>query len=378
MGTLKTGRLPTIEQATRAYEAWLRSQIEVVDRDLQEKHRLMADQPFSHLRATFYRWAALFPAHCPALADTQQVLGVGDLHVENFGTWRDGEGRLVWGVNDLDEACPVPFANDLVRLAASALMTIKSTNLKITAKQGIAAILDGYRHQLAGPARPFVLEEAHSDLRAMALSSERDAPKFWEKLHRGTAIIPPKEVRKLLTSALPKAARADKSNTPSKPQFLERVAGAGSLGRPRYVAIIDYDGGFVAREAKALVPSAWEFIHRPDQTKILFNKILDRAIRCPDPFYRAVDRWVLRRLGPHCGRIELAQLPKGHDPQALLHAMGRECANIHLGTPRAMAAIAKDLATRKEGWLYEAATIMEAAIADDFIAYSSARNKAKR
>jgi len=32
------------------------------------------------------------------------VLAVGDLHVENFGTWRDAEGRLIWGVNDFDES----------------------------------------------------------------------------------------------------------------------------------------------------------------------------------------------------------------------------------------------------------------------------------
>jgi len=36
------------------------------------------------------------------------VLAVGDLHVENFGTWRDAEGRLIWGVNDFDEAWRLP------------------------------------------------------------------------------------------------------------------------------------------------------------------------------------------------------------------------------------------------------------------------------
>jgi hypothetical protein len=25
-----------------------------------------------------------------------RVLGVGDIHLENFGTWRDAEGRMVW------------------------------------------------------------------------------------------------------------------------------------------------------------------------------------------------------------------------------------------------------------------------------------------
>ena len=48
------------------------------------------------------------------------LLCVGDLHVENFGVWRDAEGRLVWGVNDFDEACEAAFAGDLVRLLASA------------------------------------------------------------------------------------------------------------------------------------------------------------------------------------------------------------------------------------------------------------------
>jgi Uncharacterized protein conserved in bacteria (DUF2252) len=29
------------------------------------------------------------------------LLAVGDLHVENFGVWRDSRSKLVWGVNDL-------------------------------------------------------------------------------------------------------------------------------------------------------------------------------------------------------------------------------------------------------------------------------------
>ncbi len=33
-----------------------------------------------------------------------QVLAVGDLHVNSFGTWRDAEGRLCWGLDDFDEA----------------------------------------------------------------------------------------------------------------------------------------------------------------------------------------------------------------------------------------------------------------------------------
>ena len=77
----------------------------------------MAQDALSFLCATFYRWAQLFPALCAKLARAPKVLGIGDLHVENYGTWRDAEGRLVWGINDFDEACPLPYTNDLVRLA---------------------------------------------------------------------------------------------------------------------------------------------------------------------------------------------------------------------------------------------------------------------
>src|ERR1022692_4143447 len=104
-----------IQQATRDYETWLAAHLRVVRRDLETKHESMRRDAFSFLRATFYRWMQLFPALCPTLASAPVLLAVGDLHVENYGTWRDAEGRLVWGINDFDEAFPLPYTIDLVR-----------------------------------------------------------------------------------------------------------------------------------------------------------------------------------------------------------------------------------------------------------------------
>lgn len=84
-----------IKQSTQAYEAWLAKRMPLLDADLRLKHQKMAESPFPFLRATFYRWAQLWPEVCPELAGAPAVLGVGDLHVENFGTWRDAEGRLI-------------------------------------------------------------------------------------------------------------------------------------------------------------------------------------------------------------------------------------------------------------------------------------------
>src|SRR5262249_52709448 len=108
------------EESTRRYEEWLGKQTALYPPHLKLKHDLMREGVFPFFRATFYHWIQVWPEICSELVAAPKVLSVGDLHVENFGTWRDKEGRLVWGINDFDEAYPLPYTNDLVRLAASA------------------------------------------------------------------------------------------------------------------------------------------------------------------------------------------------------------------------------------------------------------------
>src|ERR1700674_5664536 len=143
------GKEPSIESVTASYEAWMRSCTTVLRSDLQSKHEQMKETPFGFLRGTFYRWAQLWPSVCSDLCGAPKVLAVGDLHVNSFGTWRDAEGRLCWGVDDFDESYPLPYTNDLVRLAASVKMGIDSEELSIKFKDGCEAILEGYRQSLA-------------------------------------------------------------------------------------------------------------------------------------------------------------------------------------------------------------------------------------
>jgi uncharacterized protein (DUF2252 family) len=47
-----------IVESTRQYDRWLEQRLPaIVKRDLEVKHQRMAQDPFSFLRATFYRWA---------------------------------------------------------------------------------------------------------------------------------------------------------------------------------------------------------------------------------------------------------------------------------------------------------------------------------
>ncbi len=85
------------------------------------KFRKMAADPFA-----FYRGSAcLFYADVAALDDpwaderTSRVWIQGDLHAENFGTYMDGSGVLIFDVNDFDEAYLGHFTWDLQRMVAS-------------------------------------------------------------------------------------------------------------------------------------------------------------------------------------------------------------------------------------------------------------------
>ncbi|OLF13401.1 DUF2252 domain-containing protein [Actinophytocola xanthii] len=87
----------------------------------RRKFRKMAASPFP-----FYRGSAcLFYADMARDEDpwaderTSRVWIQGDLHAENFGTFMDSSGTLVFDVNDFDEAYLGCFTWDLKRLAAS-------------------------------------------------------------------------------------------------------------------------------------------------------------------------------------------------------------------------------------------------------------------
>lgn len=357
-----------IHRATREYEEWLGKQLSIVPADLKLKHAHMSDDAFVFLRATFYRWAQHWPRVCKKINDVPVVHALADAHIENFGTWRDCEGRLIWGVNDFDEAYLLPYTNDLVRLATSAYLAIRDKRVSIRFKDACKAILDGYRRGLNKGGRPFVLGEEHPELRKMALGVLRDPVHFWQKLDGQTGKIEQNKIPEPVTGALDKMM----PERQLKFNLVTRRAGEGSLGRERFVALAVWRGGRIAREAKALAPSAWTWANPSgaNTSGIKYGEILESAIRCPDPFVTVVDRWVVRRLAPDCSRIDLSALPQERDERLLLNAMGFEIANVHIGSgPEAVRAVLTDLKQRQGDWLQSAAEAMAEATLKDWKAW---------
>jgi len=349
-----------IKQATAAYEAWLGKKIPLIGADLKLKHQRMAESPFAFLRATFYRWAQWWPEVCPEPARAPSVLGVGDLHIENFGTWRDAEGRLIWGVNDFDEVFSIPYPVDLVRLAVSARIAKIEGSVACDPGDACDAILAGYTEGIEKGGRPFVLAEHNCFLRELALNDLRAPARYWDKLNQWPkAEKLPSEIKKVLSRALPESSLSFR--------VAHRQAGLGSLGRRRFTLLAEWRGGFIAREAKELVQSAWRWDGKKQiGTKIFYQAAIDRAVRVPDPMVSLHQHWLIRRLAPDCSRIEMNQLPGKRDELKLLRAMGFETANIHLGTKGAAKILTGDLRKRPSQWLRKAAEAMGQATIRDW------------
>jgi Uncharacterized protein conserved in bacteria (DUF2252) len=346
--------------ATAEYDRWLAQRLRViVKRDLRRKHREMSEDPFSFLRATFYRWAQVWPQLCTDLTAAPKVLGVGDLHVENFGTWRDREGRLIWGINDFDEATTLPYTNDLVRLCTSALIAINEARLGTPAAQACDSVLEGYTAALSKGGEPVVLAEHNRWLRDLAMGRLKEQRTYWERLLKlGRTTVPPTpREMKFLRQAMPE------KHLPFR--VAHRQAGLGSLGRQRYTALAHWRGGTIAREAKALTTSAWWW-STGKSPPIQYSQIMSRAVRVADPFLQVHEGWIVRRLAPDCSRIEMKHLAGVQDECRLLRMMGWETGNVHLGSARQRDAVRSDLRKRKGDWLLRAARTMRNSTIEDW------------
>ena len=117
------------------------------------KYRKMAADPFAFYRGT----ACLFDHDVAKGRDrwaderTSRVWIHGDLHAENFGTYMNSHGELIFDVNDFDEAYLGPFSWDLRRFLASLALMGWQKALPEEAIRGLSQVyLDAYLGQVHG------------------------------------------------------------------------------------------------------------------------------------------------------------------------------------------------------------------------------------
>ena len=351
--------MANIKQSVRTYESWMRKELgrELVEKDLATKHAKMGESPFVFLRGTFFRWAETILEVCPDLARAPTTLTVGDIHLENFGTWRDDDGRLVWGVNDFDEAAEMPFAIDLVRLATSAVLA--RPDRAMTTSEICAAILEGYAQGLDAP-NAIVLDRDWAWLRKLVVVSDKARARFWTKIEKCEHTSAPPRYVEALASAMPEAKL--------KMRTAPRTAGTGSLGRPRWIGVCEWRGAPVVREVKVILASAWPPGRQgTGAEQAMRNDAIARGkFRANDPWYRLKANLLVRRLSPNNRKLEAEGDSIDLLTPDMLRAMGLELANVHLGTGNRRAAIVRDLERREADWLRTNAKQAAAAVTRDY------------
>lgn len=211
---------------------------------------------FRGTSAQFYRTLVL----PPALKASPAVLACGDLHLQNFGSYK-GDNRLVYfDLNDFDESCLAPVALELVRFQASLLAGAQVLGIGgKAAEQLLAAFIERYAANLiskkprwveralaTGPVRTLlrsVKGRHRRDLIAARTCRKRGNTRLIIDGKRTLAVTP--RDRTHAESILAAYAQTHGAAGFFEPlDIARRIAGTGSLGLERYVALVRGTGRF--------------------------------------------------------------------------------------------------------------------------------------
>ena len=339
---------------------------------LRLKYRAMRGSPFAFLRGTCHLFYDRLPREAVFKFAPLAWL-CGDLHLENFGSYK-GDNRLVYfDLNDFDEGALAPVSWDLVRLLAS--LMVGAEGLAITGNQAqtlCRTFLDAYGTALAlGKAFWVERETAQGLVRSLLDGLQNRSRARFLDLHttaRGKKRLLRVDGKKALAASAEQRSEVVEfmqtfAKAQAAPGFFKvldvarRIAGTGSLGVDRYAILVEGKGspdGNYLLDMKQALPSAllarlrvvqpsW----RDDAHRAVALQRRAQAVSMAflQPVLLGERPFVLRGMQPSEDRIALR--PPGHtmaDVEPLIATMGMVVAWAHLrGAGRNGSAIADEL-----------------------------------
>lgn len=241
------------------------------------KYAKMAKHPFTFLRGTCHLFYDNLP-DTPALRHAPLAWCCGDLHFENFGSYKADNRQVYFDMNDFDEAALAPATWDIARLLTSIQCGADALNAsRAEALVASSRCLSAYREALTKGKPLWVERETSTGLVNELLDSlrERERMEFLDKRSmrkgRNRQLKVDGEKALSVTDAQRDAVTRfmdDYASKQSNPEFFRvidvarRIAGTGSLGVERYVVLVEGKGSpdnnylLDIKEAKpsALVP----------------------------------------------------------------------------------------------------------------------------
>lgn len=241
---------------------------------LAMKYAKMAQSPFSFLRGASHLFYEALP-DSPLFRDAPWAWCCGDLHFENFGSYK-GDNRLVYfDINDFDEAALAPASWDMLRLLTS--IQCGADALHATHGEALAvsqSCLEAYRSALIDGKPLWVERETSGGLVNALLTAlqGRERAAFLDKRTirtgrrrslklDGAKALPASDAQKQTVIEFMDRFAATQPN----PEFFEvldvgrRIAGTGSLGLERFAVLVEGKGspdGNYLLDIKEAKPSA--------------------------------------------------------------------------------------------------------------------------
>ena len=306
---------------------------------LRLKLARLRQDPFAFFRGTNPLFLGFLPRRHP-LFRAPRTLVCGDLHLENFGTYK-GDNRLCYfDINDFDEACAAPFTVDLVRFVAGLRTAAGPLGLSRTdVTKLIGRFLDAYVRGIAD-GKPRWVERSlaqgvfRSVSRRAMQRTRRELLDRITSLKSGRRRIRIDGVRAMSIDAGERrslrrflaAERGRLSKPERKRGFFDlldaarRIAGCGSLGLARYMLLIRGRGApdqqFVL-DLKFAAPSAvseWLDRAQPGWADDAVRVVsIQRIMQAVSPAMLDAVRFerrpfVVKELQPSTDRLDLARM----------------------------------------------------------------------
>ena len=238
------------------------------------KFRNMRRSPFVFLRGTCHLFYAKLPSE-KVVNKAPPSWVCGDLHLENFGSYK-GDNRLVYfDLNDFDEAALAPVTWELLRVLTSILVSAET--LRVTQAESLSlceAFLDAYCAALSkGKARWVeretahglvgeLLDRLHGRLRPQFLDSRTDRKGRRRKIRvdgKRALAVTDEQRRRVVTLVDEFAAMQEHPAFYEVLDVARRIAGNGSLGVDRYAILVrgkgSPDGNYLL-DLKQALPSS--------------------------------------------------------------------------------------------------------------------------
>jgi uncharacterized protein (DUF2252 family) len=339
----------------------------------RRKFRKMAAAPFAFYRGTACLFYADMADDIDPWADerTSRVWIQGDLHAENFGTYMDSSGTLVFDVNDFDEAYLGCFTWDLKRFVASVALMAWS---KAVSDEDITHLVGTYLRSYVRQVRSFadnpgdegvrlqldstegvlheVLQRARLRTRIELLDSMTTIDKYERRFTHGPGVreLPAGEIAiaraafESYLDTIPSGKRFGGNTYLMKDMVGRSGFGIGSAGLPAYTVLVE--GRTQALENDVLLSMKQGNVPAPsrvvdeDRIRGYFaneghrTAVSQRALQAhADPWlgYTAIGAkgFVVSELSPYVADLDWSELTEPAELQPVLDYLGRATAKMH-------------------------------------------------